>query len=92
MLISLLEKLTGTEIYRKIDALVTERISGIKTVLDDYHKRMNVISGQLLSDDARKNIGERLKSCTEEITKTSERIQVLNAYAKYVADLSRVNI
>ena len=88
---SLLEKLTGTEIYRKIDALVTERISGIKTVLDDYHKRMNVISGQLLSDDARKNIGERLKSCTEEITKTSERIQVLNAYAKYVADLSRVN-
>ena len=88
---SLLEKLTGTEIYQKIDELVSGRISGIRAASEDFTKQMNVLTGQLLSDEDRKNTADRLKSCTEEITKTSERIQVLNDYAKYVAELNGVN-
>lgn len=86
----LLEKLTGTEIYKKIDDLVANKYKVLENDLKDYERQIGVISEKLLTDSVKEEKRHELAVCREKMDRVTGRIQSINDFRKCLSEQERI--
>lgn len=87
----LLEKLTGTEIYKKIDDLVSSKYKILENGLKDYERQIEIISEKLLTDDVKEEKKRELYVCRENIDSVDRKIQLINDFSECRIELKKAD-